>query len=819
MGTQEQVVGGMFVRGSEARVPLCGVGIRVVGSGAAARVTVRQRYVNAETVPVEAVYSFPLEEGSAVCALCIETGGRTLAGRIEEREKAFEQYDEALAAGHGAVLADQDRPNIFTVSVGNLLPGQEATVCLEYVTELAQHGRDVRLMLPTTIAPRYVPPPLLVTIDPAELERINPPTVLGPVPYGLSLTVEYTAPQGVASVACPSHPAQVAVEGNRARVELMGANVQLDRDFVLDIALTRPFEPCAVVAPDGAGAHALMINLYPDLGQYARQAAEYVFVVDRSGSMAGESIEQALNALRLALRSLEEGDAFNIVGFGSRFQLMFPQSRPYTQAALEEATRQLESWDADLGGTELLAPLQAVLAVSSAALPRRVMLLTDGQVANEAACIALAAKHAAAVRMFTFGIGYGASEQLVKGLARASGGKAEFIHPNERIEPVVMRQFARAAAPSLNNVRLDWGGLRPELVTPRALPSLFAGDRLTVYARVPGGAERGAVEVAVLAEGSRGRLRFPVRVDVGSTSFEHCSAEAEPTSVCPNEFEPTGVPALMARAAIRELEEGRGIEAPRFGSQQRTRKAQGVDAQVLELALRYQLLSSQTSFVAIEERVEGVQTERAQLRRVPVALTHGWGGVERALQCTTRVSMACASRALMDLDIPAFQHRAGGPATDIASAAVCFDLVDAFDPGLDAARSVEGLSRSMNVSSSRGRKPATPVDGFMRLTLSQRADGSFRFDEATLREFGLEAAALARAAEQLGGGEAAEAVVHTAVALVLLERRFAGREDEWRMLADKARRWLDRQAVALPQGENSWTGWAAMPPRRFAPRW
>ena len=524
MGTQEQAAGGMFVRGSEARVPLCGVGIRVIGSGAAARVTVRQRYVNAETVPVEAVYSFPLEEGSAVCALRIETGGRTLAGRIEEREKAFEQYDEALAAGHGAVLADQDRPNIFTVSVGNLLPGQEATVCLEYVTELEQRGRDVRLMLPTTIAPRYVPPPLLATIDPAELERINPPTVLGPVPYGLSLTVEYSAPQGVASVACPSHPAQVAVEGNRVLVELMGANVQLDRDFVLNIALARPFEPCAVVAPDGPGAHALMINLYPDLGQYARQPAEYVFVVDRSGSMAGESIAQALNALRLALRSLEEGDAFNIVGFGSRFQLMFPQSRPYTQASLEEATRQLESWDADLGGTELLAPLQAVLGVPGGALPRRVMLLTDGQVANEAACIALAAEHAAAVRIFTFGIGYGASEHLVKGLARASGGKAEFIHPNERIEPVVMRQFARAAAPSLDNVRLDWGGLKPELVTPRALPSLFAGDRLTVYARVPVGAERGAVEVAVLADGPQGTLRFPVRGGCGfgfsRTKFE-----------------------------------------------------------------------------------------------------------------------------------------------------------------------------------------------------------------------------------------------------------------------------------------------------------
>ncbi|MBP8926091.1 MAG: hypothetical protein KBG75_09555, partial [Pseudomonadales bacterium] len=220
MGTQETMAGGMFVRDSQARVPLTGVAIDVHGSGAAARVTVRQKYINVEHSPVEAVYSFPLEEGSAVCELIVECGGRRLSGKIEEREKAFEQYDEAMANGNGAFLADQDRPNIFTLSVGNLLPGQEAIVSLVYVTELEQHGQDVRIMLPTTISPRYVPPSMREFADPAELERINPPTVLGPVPYGLSLTLDYTAPQGVESVACPSHPAEVAIEDNHVRVAL-----------------------------------------------------------------------------------------------------------------------------------------------------------------------------------------------------------------------------------------------------------------------------------------------------------------------------------------------------------------------------------------------------------------------------------------------------------------------------------------------------------------------------------------------------------------------------------------------------------------------
>ena len=526
MGTMEQAAGGMFVRSSQAPVPLTGVSIEVTGSGSAAEVCVRQRFVNVERVPIEAVYSFPLEEGSAVCELVMETGGKRLLGRIEEREKAFEQYDEALAAGHGAFLADQDRPNIFTISAGNLLPGQEATVCLRYATEREQHGGELRIMLPTTISPRYVPADMLGSADPAELERINPPTVLGRVPYGLSLTIDYTAPQGVKSVSCASHPAQVSVDGNRVRVELMGTDVQLDRDFVVNIALAQPFAPHAVVAQDGPDECAVMINLFPDPGRFARQPCEYIFLLDRSGSMAGGSIAQALDALRLALRSMEAGDAFNIIGFGSRHEMMFPHSQPYTQASLEQATRALENWDANLGGTELLAPLQAALAAKTGELPRQFMLLTDGQVSNEAACIAAVAAHAGSVRMFTFGIGHGASEFLVRGLARACGGKAEFIHPNERIEPVVMRQFARAAAPLLRNVRIDWGGLAPNLVVPAHIGSLFAGDRLTAYARVPAGDPAEPVEVAVLADGPQGTMRFPVRVDFSEHAENAMSDDA-----------------------------------------------------------------------------------------------------------------------------------------------------------------------------------------------------------------------------------------------------------------------------------------------------
>jgi Ca-activated chloride channel family protein len=534
--SERKQAGGLFA--GEQRIPLRGVKIDVKATGAAAQVTVSQRYQNTEKVPVEAVYSFPLEESCAVCRFEVEIGGKRIVGKIEEREQAFEKYDAAMEQGHGAFLLDQDRPNIFTASVGNLLPGQEAVVLLSYATELEQSVDSIRLLIPTTISPRYIPPEVERIIDPAELDHIAPPTVLGGVPYGLKLNVELEAASDIREISCPSHPARVSLAGRKASVELMGENIQLDQDFVLTAKLAKSHEATALVARDSDGVRAVMVNLFPDLSTFKRGACEFVFVIDRSGSMDGGSIDQARNALLLALRSLEEGDRFNVIGFGMSIDAMFKESVAYSQATLDEATKKVQAMKADLGGTELLAPLQFVMEQNTHdKMPRQIVLLTDGEVGNEAQIIELATKHAASCRIFSFGIGHGASEHLVRGVARASGGRAEFIHPNERIEPIVLRQFARMASASLTNVRIDWGNLKTDLVAPAEAPQLFDGDRLTIYGRVIGGSSG---EVAVVADSPQGALRFPARVDLEFVANE------------------SAIPVLMARKAIQELEEGRG---------------------------------------------------------------------------------------------------------------------------------------------------------------------------------------------------------------------------------------------------------------------
>ena len=175
-------------------LPLEGVRVTAEISGAASRVVMAQRYRNAEAVPVEAVYVFPLPEGAALCGLLIETGGRRIAGRALEREEAFAAYDDALAAGHGAALLDEERPNMFTASVGNLLPGQELTVELTWVEALAREGDAIRFALPTVVAPRYVPGEDARGVSPTPGERVSPLVSRGERPSCVLKPARATAP-------------------------------------------------------------------------------------------------------------------------------------------------------------------------------------------------------------------------------------------------------------------------------------------------------------------------------------------------------------------------------------------------------------------------------------------------------------------------------------------------------------------------------------------------------------------------------------------------------------------------------------------------
>jgi Ca-activated chloride channel family protein len=758
----------------DAPVPLLGVAIAAHVRDLDCKVTISQRYANREGQPIEAVYVFPLDEGAAVCGFEALIDGVRVVGQMKEREQAFADYDDAMAAGHGAYLLDQERPDVFTASIGNLPPGKEVLVRISYVAELPVDADGVRFVLPTTVSPRYAPAEDLKGAGRTPAEAVNPP-VQWQVPYGLDLDVTLEMASPILALESPSHPISVESVANAGRVRLATREAALDRDFVLQVRLAQPHQPRAVLERDARGALAVALCFQPAFTAEAGPC-EAIFLVDRSGSMEGSSIEEATRALQLCLRSLPTGTRFNVVGFGSRFEQLFPESRVYDEASLALASHHVAGLRADLGGTEILAPLEAILkAPPRPGLPRQLFVLTDGQVSNTEAVLRLVRQHSVDTRVFTFGIGAGASAALVRGMARAGEGAAEFIAPGERVEARVLRQLGRALVPALTDVRVDWGGLKVRQA-PDRVPPVFAvpeepGDRklggagrLLVHGFVSEPAA--ACEVTLHAVSPQGPLSWTLRVDPAAAR------------------EGNLVATLAARALIRELEEGQSPLHDRRGSLQarpradeREKPEDVVKREIVQLGVTYGLASKHTSFVAVEERATPVYGH-VQLRKVPVALTRGWGGTDREPMAGSGLGTgAWAAQA----QFAAIRPMAAAPAPMAAAPRAAF---------LDAASAVlRKVKRAAPPSGSAPPAPAArPLDA---LVLLQRADGSWELSGELAGLIGRPLAELERLLRAASGPvETARRALATALALRWLETHAAAERAEWALLARKAERWL-----------------------------
>ena len=488
---------------------------------------------------------------------------------------------------------------------------------------------------------------------------------------------------------------------------------------------------------------------------------EVIFLVDCSGSMGGTSIAEVRNALQLCLRSMISGCRFDIVAFGSTFVHLFDGSLEYDDSSLAKASRYVTTLEANLGGTDILPALTDVLERPRRdTLARQVVILTDGQVTNTDAVIAVARKYAANTRIFTFGIGAGASQHLVRGVARAGGGVAEFIYPGERIEPKVVRQFGRLLSPALTNVCMEWDGA-DVVQSPSVLPPVFSGGRLLLYGFLRQEQPTAAPTRARLsAEAPSGPVTFDVTIDGANVRTGRTVAT------------------LAARARIRELEESPEWTGAR-GSRQVERKPDAARQEIIRLSMRYNLISRETSFVAIERRDTPVSAD-IRLRRVPVALTSGWGGLdERTVFDSARL---CAGHDTLSLAGPGAVSRTG------------HFIMHAVK---------HTLGRSDRLDHHAENSTLAPMHALVKL---QRADGSWDLTKELAAVIGQTLRDLERALSLTTGDPSdVRRAWATALALAWLEREAHDAEAEWRMLAGKARKWLESVRAVPPVG----TAWIA----------
>lgn len=402
---------GLVQKRDGSRVPLESIKIQVDVQGFTAHVLATMKYTNKDENPIEAIYIFPLDEQAAVCGFQATIDGRTIVAEVQEKQEARDTYDDAISSGQSAFLLEEsdESSDIFQISVGNLPPKKEAIVELRFVTELAveAEGRVV-FVLPTVLNPRYSPQD-----SGASLSAQVPRAAAVDSPYSFEFEMKVKAISAISEISSSSNTLRVEIDDNdksQAKVTLAEAH-EFNKDVVVHILTQEPFKPQAIVEngvkiegkEDKEGFMAspvVMLNFFPEFkSSESSEKGEFVFVVDRSGSMSGSKNNSARETLLLFLKSLPDGCYFNVVGFGSRYTTLFKKSQLYNDENLKEATKLAETMQADLGGTEILAPLEWVFSQPLVkGHPRQLFLLTDGEVGNTQQVINLVQKHSKTAR-------------------------------------------------------------------------------------------------------------------------------------------------------------------------------------------------------------------------------------------------------------------------------------------------------------------------------------------------------------------------------------------------------------------------------------
>ncbi|XP_049431846.1 von Willebrand factor A domain-containing protein 5A-like [Epinephelus fuscoguttatus] len=724
-------------------VPLKSIDVEVEVRDHVATVVSTLNYENKEDKPIEAVFVFPLPGDAAVCHFSAKIGQKEIVAEVKEKQEAREEYDDALSSGQQAFLLEESEqsPDIFSLSVGSLPPGESASIRLEYVTELAVQADDgLRFCLPAVLNPRYQPQ----GSEGASVQVICVPASL--VPYSLSFSARLSSPRPVSKVEsnCSLDPLQyLNTEQTQATVKL-AAGHKFDRDVELLIYYKDAHQPTAVVEAGQASAKpgtlmgdpVVMLSLYPEFPQAVMSSVascgEFVLLLDRSGSMQGERMKSAKDTLLLLLKSLPMGCYFNIYSFGSSHEHIFSKSVEYSQKTLEEALKKVEVMDADLGGTEILQPLEHIYSQPTIPnQPRQLFVFTDGEVENTKQVINLVKKNSGSHRCFSFGIGEWASSALINGLAKEGGGHAQFITGEERMQPKVMQSLRFALQPAVVDVSVEWDV--PEGVSVAALSppitALFQGQRSLIYAQLTG-------QVGAAAEGC---------VTVKYSLAGHPCQNQLHFSLTPADDTGLTVHRLAAWTLIRSLE----VEEEKEGDEE-------VKKTVVELSVQSGVSSAFTAFVAVNKgNGEAIQGPMA-IVNVPVS------------------SYRFLSYNLCALDDPV-------------------PLSTEFDSAMMKVKSV--FSR-ISSSFKRGKKASSQTNApcgvagtFLQLVSLQKASGCWVLHPDLATALGKTTDEVEKSKPALENKE----VWATILALIWLHGFKMDAKDEWELLAMKAVSWLRAQ--------------------------
>ncbi|MEU5993971.1 VIT domain-containing protein [Spirillospora sp. NPDC047418] len=621
----------------KGNLPLESVDVHASITGLAAGIKVVQGFRNPFDTPLEATYIFPLPDRAAVTAMRMEAADRVIEGTLKERAEARQDYDTAITSGQRAAITEEDRPDVFSMRVGNILPGEQVTITLTLAQPLPHESDSgATFRFPLVVAPRYIPgtpldggragPGVADDTDAVpDASRISPPVLLPgfPNPVRLAVTADID-PAGLplTEIRSALHVVSQEGDGGRTTVRLQPGE-RLDRDFILRLGFA-PHEAAALtLVPDEIatryppkGDHATIaivpgwrqegtfsLTVLPS-GDARPSPRDVVLVLDRSGSMHGWKMVAARRAAARIVDTFRGEDRFAVLSFDNVVER--PRDLGTGLAAGTDRNRfraveHLAALEAR-GGTGMLAPLdEGCRLLADSARDRVLVLITDGQVGNEDQLLVHLEPRLQGIRVHTVGIDQAVNAGFLNRLASLGGGRCELVESEDRLDEAMEHIHHRIAAPLATGLTLHADGLdiEPDTVAPSRLGALFPGVPLVIT----------------------GRFRGPLSgsSDVGGTPSGSLSVRGTASDGTPWEQHAAGVvstdratTSIWARAHLRDLED-----------RHTTGSSGNLEHRIVRTSLRFGVLCRFTAFVAVDSRVV---TEGGTPHQVvqPVESPRGW---------------------------------------------------------------------------------------------------------------------------------------------------------------------------------------------------
>lgn len=565
-------------------------------AGVIALVTVRQTYRNTGNKAIEAVYVFPGSTRAAIHAMKMKIGERIIIAKIEEREKARNDYTRAINDGHMASLLEQERPNVFRMNVGNIMPGDLVEVELQYTENLVSIEGVYEFIYPTVVGPRYSG----INEDSYKLPEWNANPFLpeGELPASkFNLECNITSGIPLKNVRCTSHKVNIDYSDKKS------ATIRLDestlhggnKDFILHYRLGgNGIESGLWLYNDGVENYFMATIQPPDVVRPEMiPPREYIFIVDVSGSMYGFPLDVSKKLIGEILNGLKTTDCFNILLFAGGNNMFSEKSVRATSSNINQALRMLDSQSGS-GGTELLPALKKALSMElSDNFARTFVIATDGYVTIEKEAFSLIKSNLGKASFFAFGIGTSVNRYLIEGLAHAGAGEA-FIITNENEASVKAPEFLKyISTPVLTDIAIAFDGFDAFDVEPSSLPDIFSSRPVVVF-----GKYRGNPQGNISLSGFNGNGKYY-------------------NSISLNSFKPLpenlAVKYLWAREKIRMLDDYSG------GYNDKPDQSKEI---VTKLGIQYNLLTAYTSFVAIDSNIRNAGGKYTTIRQ-PLPLPEG----------------------------------------------------------------------------------------------------------------------------------------------------------------------------------------------------